>query len=74
MDRSVIFKTLEKWVLFAYFCRIKGPKVLVFLTQIVESVTLDLFEGRCEKLNMGQSRIPSLSERNDGQKCHFQDT
>ena len=66
-DRSVIFKTLEKWVLFACFCRI-------FLIQIVESITLDLFEGRCVKRNRGQYRIRSLSDRNDGQKWHFQDT
>ena len=71
MDRSGIFMTLEKWVLFACFWRIKGPKVLVFLIQIVESVTLYLMEGRCVKRNRWQSRIRSLSERIDGQKWHF---
>ena len=73
MDRSGIFKTLEKWVLFARFGRIKGPKVLVFLIQIVEPVTLELFQGRDVKQNGGQSRIRSLSDRKDGQKCHFPD-
>ena len=68
IDRSGIFMTLEKWVLFAWFGRIKGPKVLVFLIQIVESVTLDLLEGRYVKRNRGQSRFRSLSDRNDGLK------
>ena len=73
MDRSVIFKTREKWVLFACFCRIKGPKVLVFLIQIVKSVFHDLFEGRDVKQNGGQSRIRGLSDRIDGTEFHFQD-
>ena len=73
MDLRDIYKTLEKWVLFACFCRIKGPKVLVFVIQIVESVILDVLEGRCVKLNGGQSRIRSLSDRKDGQKWHFHD-
>ena len=63
--------TLENWVLFALFGRIKGPKVLVFLIQIVESVSHDLFEGRDVKQNGGQSRIRSLSDRKDGQKWNF---
>ena len=73
IDRRGIFMTLEKWVLFAWFGRIKVSKVLVFLIQIVESVILDLLEGRCVKRNRGLSLIRCLLERNDGLKWHFHD-